>query len=78
MDIRIEVANALHRRLAIPRHSVTAEVDGGLETLHRVLDRAYQKSCAEAIARRVPGVIDVKNKIAIRASVEFGRPTLHP
>ena len=56
MDIHIEVEKALHRRLAIPRHSVRAEVDGGLETLHRVLDRPYQKSCAEAIAHRVPGV----------------------
>ncbi len=50
----------------------------GLVTLHGVVDRACQRSYAEAIACRVPGVIDVRNEIAIRASVEFSQPTLHP
>jgi osmotically-inducible protein OsmY len=77
-DIEAEVANALHWNLAIPPHSVTAEVDRGLVTLEGVVDRPYQKSYAEAIVRRVPGVTDVRNKIAIRAVVEFGQPTLHP
>jgi len=78
MDIRAEVANALHWDPAIPRHKVAVEVDGDRVTLHGVVDRAYQKSYAEAIARRIPGVIDVRNKIAVHASVEFSQPTLHP
>jgi osmotically-inducible protein OsmY len=77
MDIRSEVANALNWDPAIPSHRVTAEVDGGLVTLEGVVDRAYQKSYAEAIARRVPGVIDVRNKIVIRAALEFIQPTFH-
>ena len=39
-----------------------------------VVDRACQKSYAEAIARRVIGV---RNKIAIHGAVEFCRPTVH-
>ena len=78
MDIRSEVANALQWDPAIPPHRVTAAVDGGLVTLEGVVGRAYQKSYAEAIARRVPGVIDVRNKIVICAAVEFSQPALHP
>ena len=76
MDIRAEVSNALHWDPAIPPLRVTAEVDDGLVTLDGVVDRAYQKSYAEAIARRVPGVVEVRNKIAIRAAVEFSQPIL--
>ena len=78
MDIRAEVANALHWNPAIPHGAVTTKVEGGLVTLHGVVDRAYQKSYAEAIARRVPGVTDVRNEIAIRPAPEFGQPTLRP
>jgi osmotically-inducible protein OsmY len=77
MDIRAEVANALHWSLAIPRHRVTVEVHGGLVTLEGVVDRAYQKSYAEVIARGAPGVTGVRNKIAIRAA-ESRHPTRHP
>ena len=68
MDIRAEVANALHWDLAIPRHRVTAEMNGGLVTLHGVVDRACQKSCAEAIAGRAPGVI---GKLDLRQRVQW-------
>ncbi len=43
-DIRAEVANALHWTLAVPRYSVTAEVNDGLVTLHGVVERALQQS----------------------------------
>ena len=66
MDLRTEVANALHWDLVVPRHRVTARVDHGLVTLQGVVDRDEQRSCAEATARRVPGVVDVKNEIAVR------------
>ena len=75
-NIRNEVANALHWSSAIPPHMVTADVNGGVVTLRGVVDRAYQKTFAEAIARRVPGVVDVRNNIAIGSCVEFDLPTL--
>ena len=77
-DIEAEVANALHWDLAIPRYRVTAEVDHGLVTLRGVVERAYQKSSAEAAARRVAGVIDVRNEIAVSVAWESGQPTLPP
>ena len=57
---------------------VIAEADAGVVTLRGVVDQAYQKSYAEAVARRVPGVVDIRNNITIGFSVEFSRPTLHP
>ncbi len=75
-ELRADVANALYWDLAIPRYRVTAEVDHGLVTLQGVVERAYQKSCAEADVRRVKGVIGVRNEIAVRAAQEFSKPTL--
>ena len=68
LDIRAEVANALHWDVAIPRHRVTAEVDGGRVTLQGAVEWAYQRSLAEADVRRVPGVTGVENEIAVRGS----------
>ena len=75
-DLRADVANALYWDLAIPRYRVNAEVEHGLVTLQGVVERAYQRSCAEAIVRRVPGVIGVRNEIAVRAAQEFSQPTV--
>ena len=72
-DLRAEVANALYWDLAIPRYRVTSEVDHGSVTLQGVVERAYQRTCAEAIVRRVPGVIRVRNEIAVRAVQEFSQ-----
>jgi osmotically-inducible protein OsmY len=77
-DVGAEVANALHWDLAIPRHRVTAEVDAGVVTLNGIVERAYLKSHAEAIVRRVSGVTAVTNKIAVRGAAELGQPSLHP
>jgi len=44
-DIRAEVAHPLHWDLAIPRHRISARVDGGWVTLQGKVDWAYQKSC---------------------------------
>jgi osmotically-inducible protein OsmY len=76
-DVRVEVANALHWELAIPRHRVTAEVDDGVVRLLGVVERAYQRSYAEAIVRRVSGVTGVKNEICVRAAEELRQPSLH-
>ncbi len=73
-DICAEVTNALRWNVAIPPHRVTAEVNGGVVTLHGVVERDYQKSCAEATVSGVPGVIGVRNEIAVRAAPEFMRP----
>ena len=58
--------------------AVTAEVTGDLVTLHGVVERAYQKSCAEATVRRVPGVTGVRIEVAVRAAQEFSRLNLPP
>ena len=71
-NLRDEVANALHWDLAIPRHCVTAQVDSGIVILKGVVERAYQKSCAEAIVRQVPGVAGVRNEITVRGSNRMG------
>ena len=69
-----EVANALHWDLAIPRDKVTAKVDDGVVTLNGVVERPYQRSCAEALVRRVPGVTGVENKIAVRPAEDLRQP----
>ena len=75
-DIENEVANALHWDLAVPRHRVIAQVRNGLVTLRGVVERAYQKASAEAAVRRVPGVIDVRNEIAVVGAQEPARPSV--
>lgn len=70
MDIHTEVANAIHWDFAIPRHRVFAKVEGGVVTLQGQVERPYQKVCAEADVRRVPGVIAVRNEIAVRQPSE--------
>jgi osmotically-inducible protein OsmY len=65
LDVRAAVVNALHWQFAIPRHKVTAKVDDGLVTLKGRVDWPYQKALAEAVVRRVPGVVTVRNEIAI-------------
>jgi osmotically-inducible protein OsmY len=76
-DIGAEVANALHWDFAIPRHRVTAEVDAGVVTLRGIVERAYLRSHAEAIVRRVSGVTGVENKIAVRAAEDLRQRSLH-
>jgi len=70
-DIGAEVANALFWNLAVSRYGVTAEVDRGLVTLHGIVG-AYEKSFAEATVSGVPGVIGVRNEIAVHAAREVG------
>jgi len=66
-----EVANALFWDLTIPRYRVTVEEDRGWVTLHGVVERAYQRSCAEDDVRRVPGVMGVTNEITVGAAQDF-------
>ena len=78
LDVCAEVANALYWDLAVPRHRVSTKVDGGWVTLQGVVERAYQRSCAEADVRRVPGVIGVQNEIAVRAIEESSQRAFYP
>lgn len=66
LNVHDEVTNALFWDLAIPRYRVTVEEDRGLITLHGKVERGYQRDCAEADAYRVPGVLGVRNEIAVR------------
>ena len=75
-EMRTAVANALYWDLAVPRHSVTADVDGGWVILQGVVERAYQKSCAEADVRQVKGVIGVRNDIGVRSVKGVPEPPL--
>jgi osmotically-inducible protein OsmY len=68
LNIQADVANALHWAVAIPRHKVTAVVDHGMVTLHGVVERAYQRSFAEAIVRGVSGVTGVNNELSVQAA----------
>ena len=73
-EMRAAVANALYWDLAVPRHSVTVEVDRGWVILQGVVERAYQKSCAEADVRRVKGVIGVRNEISVLSVTRAPEP----
>ncbi len=76
-NVRTEVANALHWTLAIPRDRVTADVDDGVVTLHGVVERAYQRAHAEAVARQVPGVTGVRNEISVGSAEDLRLPGLY-
>ena len=75
-DILTEVVHALHWDLAIPRDRISARVDGGWVTLQGIVERTYQKSCAEADVRRVLGVIGVRNEIAVGGAEQSSQTTL--
>jgi osmotically-inducible protein OsmY len=66
--VRAGVLNALHWDLAVPRHRLKVEVEDGWVTMSGVVDRPYQRTCAEADARNVPGVVGVTNHIRLAGS----------
>jgi osmotically-inducible protein OsmY len=68
LNIYTEVANSLFFDLAIPEHRVTIDEYCGWVTLHGMVERPYQRGCAEEDARRVPGVTGVTNEITVGAA----------
>jgi osmotically-inducible protein OsmY len=64
--IRLSVLTALHWDLAVPRDRVQVRVERGWVTLARQVERAYEKSRAEADARMVGGVLGVTNETDYR------------
>jgi osmotically-inducible protein OsmY len=70
-DLHARIANALHWSLAIPRNRIDILVQGDWVTLRGVVKRSYEKSCAEAMAQRVPGVAGVRNEIEVQPENSF-------
>jgi osmotically-inducible protein OsmY len=64
-DVQTRVLNALHWDFAIPRHRLSVKVENGWVTVSGVVDRPYQKTCAESDVRNVPGVVGVTNQIRL-------------
>jgi len=69
------VANALYWDLALPRDRVVCRCNDGWVTLTGKVERAYQRSSAEADVWRVDGVRGVTNAITVVAAAhEIGAP----
>jgi osmotically-inducible protein OsmY len=64
-DVRAQVLNALYWDLAVPRHRLSVDVANGWVTVSGMVDRPYQRTCAESDARSVPGVVGVTNQIRL-------------
>ena len=64
-DLRARVLNAIYWDLAVPRHRLDVDVQNGWVTVSGMVDRPYQRSCAESDARSVPGVAGVTNLIRL-------------
>ena len=62
-EIRLAVITALHWDLAVPRHCIEVAVKDGWVTLKGQVRRVYEKSCSEADALTIPGVVGVTNAI---------------
>jgi osmotically-inducible protein OsmY len=81
-DIQTGVLNALYWDLAVPRFRVKVEVANGWVTISGMVDRPYQRTCAESDALRVPGVIGVINHIRLgparahQSNHHYARPNL--
>ncbi|THD43346.1 MAG: BON domain-containing protein [Bradyrhizobium sp.] len=63
--IAAEARNAIFWDLTVPRDRVSVRCDQGWVTLSGSVERAYQRSAAEADVRRVPGVVGVTNAITV-------------
>ena len=64
-DLQTRVLNALFWDLAVPSLRVKVEVINRWVTISGIVDRPYQRACAESDARGVPGVVGVTNQIRL-------------
>jgi len=71
-DVRMQVLNALHWDLAVPRDRVAVEVDDGWVTVSGQVDLPWQRQCAESDVRNVPGVKGVINRIRLSGDIAKG------
>ena len=67
-EVAASVLNALYWDLAVPPDRVCAKCERGWVTLTGEVDRAYQKSAAEADVRKICGVVGVTNEIKVGPS----------
>ena len=72
-EVRTRVLNALYWDLAVPRHRLSVDVENGWVTVSGMVDRPYQRTCAESDARSVPGVVGVTNQIRL-AQAQLAEP----
>jgi len=70
-DLHSRIANALNWSLSAPRNKIDILVQGDWVTLRGVVERSYEKSCAEAMAQRAPGVAGVRNEIEVRPANHY-------
>jgi osmotically-inducible protein OsmY len=63
------VLNALILHDAVPAYGIDVDTDGGTVTLRGAVDIASQRDAAERIARRVPGVCEVRNRLEVWTAV---------
>jgi osmotically-inducible protein OsmY len=59
------VLDALIHDDAVPAYGIDVDVDGGTVTLCGAVDSVSQRDAAERIARRVPGVSEVRNRLKV-------------
>ncbi len=71
-EVRARVLNALYWDLAVPRHRLNVDVENGWVTVSGMVDRPYQRTCAESDARSVPGVVGVTNQIRLAQAQVVG------
>ncbi len=71
-EVRTRVLNALYWDLAVPRHRLNVDVENGWVTVSGMVDRPYQRTCAESDARSVPGVVGVTNQIRLAQAQVVG------
>jgi osmotically-inducible protein OsmY len=64
-DVENAVLNALYWDLAVPHLRLKVEVENRWVTISGTVGRPYQRTCAEADARAVPGVAGVINQIRL-------------
>ncbi len=67
-EIHERLLNELHFDLAVPRDRLRIGFLNGYVILSGEVEWPYQKTCAEADVRRVPGVTGVTNDIMVRGS----------
>ena len=64
-DIHTGVMNALFWDAAVPTDRINAKCEKGWVTLTGEVERPYQRSSAEADARKIRGVMGVTNEIRV-------------
>jgi osmotically-inducible protein OsmY len=75
-QIAAEARNAIFWDLAVPRNRVSVHCDHGWVTLTGAVERAYQRSAAEADVLRVAGVRGVTNAIIVAAQAADFAPAI--